>query len=140
MTERLPSLGIALVAGNRLPQGCTPIQGATPGQRLPDAAYRGLILPSELPVNMSEASTITAAFSFAHACPPHFVVTRVSQENNSNKPSACNPVSEVVSKESNLKQNKAWHKVGPMMLAIIIFLFLLFYSLINQSILPSCYE
>ena len=84
MTQPFCSTGLAF-AGNCRTQGYTVIQRAALGQWLPDAVYRDPAPVSEIPVFMSEASTVKAAqisFFFAQPGPPLFL-SSVSPESTS---------------------------------------------------------
>ena len=147
MTQLFCSLGIAL-AGNCLTQGYAIIQRATPGQRLPDAAYRGLVPLSELPVIMSEASAIIAAWVSFFFClglssslpfkcisGEHFIVSLLH---------AILCLRGCFQGTQALKQNEAWpqSKTNHVSYHNFSYSFLVFYFAIShksESMLPRCY-
>lgn len=140
MTQLFCSTELAF-AGNCLTQGYTIIQRATLGQWLPDAVYGGLAPVSEIPIIMSEASTVIAAwisFFFCPALSSSLPFQRISGEHF-----VISPLLAILCLRGCFQgtqapqQNEAGHKVRLIMLAIIIspipFWFFILPSLINQS-------
>lgn len=147
MTQLFCSTGLAF-AGNCLTQGYTVIQRATLGQWLPDAVYGGLAPGSEIPIIMSEASTVIAAWISFFFLPSPVLLTSFPvylRRALYNKPSACNPLSQgLFPRNPSFTAEWSWaqSKTSHVSYNYFSYSFLVFYFAIShksESILPNGY-